>query len=194
MQDWITSSKSVREQSDGLKASAESARGILEAMRQCNAALDAKLNSQRWRSELERGEAVAVRLEQGVASARSVVQRLEALLADFETARGQLDAWERRQKQADESAARLARLIAQSQTLGQHIERSVDARQRLIAAMAKNTSQLADVIQAARVADQARSPALSSATRPSAVADDRTDATPHGRIDWARLHTALNTK
>src|SRR5690606_27076980 len=129
----------VREESAGLMASAQNAREILEAMRKCNAALDAKLNSPRWRSELERGEALAARIEQAVSSAQTVVRRLEAALAEFDTARTQIDVWEQRQKEAQATAGRLAELLDQAQ-----------ARQRLLSAVARNTSQLVEVIEAAR--------------------------------------------
>ncbi len=175
MEHWMSGAGEVREQSEGLRTAGENARAILEAMRKCNAVLDAKLNSQRWRSELERGEALSGRLEQAVSAAQGVVRRIESLMADFDAARTELDAWEQRQRQARESAARLADLLAQAQS-----------RQRMLAAVARNTSQLMEVIQAARLEDETRHP-----TPPArgGGADSGNGHTTRGasRIQWPKL-------
>lgn len=158
MEDWTRQSGDVRDQADALRSSAETAKAILEAMKRCNQALDSKINSQRWTSELERGEALVSRLEQVISSGRLTAGRLESLLGDFDARRSEAEEWERRHGEVVKAADRLEQLVAQSREAGNEVEKAVASRQRLIAAMARNASQLAEVIQSARIEDETERP------------------------------------
>lgn len=217
MQEWLSSAGGVRQQSEGLRGSAESAKGILEAMLRCNAALDAKLKSSQWHAEIERGEALVARIDQSTATAGAVAQRLTSLLSEFEATRAELQAWELRMKRAEESAERLTRLAAgtqsavaqtrqaneaaerltrlinQAQSTGSRFEKAVDSRHRLIAALAQNTSNLADVIHKARTEDETFQPTSVPGQKRGEPA--KSGAGKSGiRFDWSALHTAVNGK
>jgi hypothetical protein len=148
MDEWMSSAGSVREQSDGLRSSASSAKEILGAMLRCNSALETKLKSPRWRSELQQGEAVASRLDRSALAAVAAAERLAPLLNAFEAARGEAEIWERRQKQACEVADRFARLMNGAQSTIVQLKQAQEAAEHLtrLIAQAQNLGKhLTDV-------------------------------------------------
>jgi len=156
--------------------------------------LDAKLKSPQWQTEMERAEALAARVDQSTATARSVVQRLTTLLTSFEASRGELQAWELRVKHAEQSAERLSKLINQAQSMGSRFEKAVDSRHRLIAALAQNTSNLADVIHRARVEDETLQPTPMSGVKRAEPLKSNMAGKSAGRFDWSALHTPVGAK
>jgi general secretion pathway protein A len=189
MQQWVEGADEVREQSEQLRASALKAGEILAAMQRCHEILDAKLNSQRWQSELQRGERLTARLEQASENARTASQQLTALLADFDRARGDVDGWTRRQDQAQRLSDRLSHLLAQAEQAGRHIDKTLDGRKRLLGAIAKNTGNLVSMIQSARLDDEERRPTIPPASRvavTSKAATERKSATSETKPEPAK--------
>ncbi len=158
VREWKSAADQVRDESQQLRASAEMAAGILKAMKRCHDALDSKLNSHRWQTELTRGEDLARRLETSVNDARNVCRQLIAALHDFDACRTDVEAWSQRRQETAQVAQQLTRLLSDAQTASANIEHTVENRKRLLAAIARNTSGLVEVIQAARLDDEQRRP------------------------------------
>ncbi len=167
---WLANSTEVRRQSEQLRTSAEVASRILDAMRKCHAALDQKLNSKRWQTELTRGEQLAGRLEQATREATVVVDRLQAALNDFEVCESSAEEWSRNHQAAQQTTQRLARLLAAASATSSRVDQSLAQRKQVLAAVARNTSRLVSVIDEARRTDEQERPTASladSAQRPA---------------------------
>ncbi len=147
---WTEQAQTVHEQTDQLRSSARVAATVLKAMQECSRAVDAKIKSQRWQTELQRGEQLVGRLEQATAQAQTVCRQLQAALADFETCEKRADDWQQRRIQAQQIGHRLTTLLSKAETTSTHMEQSLNSRQRLLQAIAHNTASLADVIRTAR--------------------------------------------
>ncbi|NLX13004.1 MAG: AAA family ATPase [Phycisphaerales bacterium] len=147
---WNEQAQSIHEQTDQLRSSARVAANVLKAMQECSRVVDAKIKSQRWQTELQRGETLVGRLEQATAQGQTVCQQLQAALADFEACERQADDWNHNRQQAQQLGRQLASLLSQAQSSSSRMEKSLSNRQQLLQAIAHNTASLADVIRTAR--------------------------------------------
>ncbi len=187
LQDWTSSAVEIREQSDQVRASARGASEVLAAMQRCHATIDSKLNSQRWRTELDRAEKLATRLEAATSTARDVCQQVLAALKDFDNCRSDTEGWQHRYKQARHVTEKLAKLLDQAGSVSAHLE----SRRHLLQAIARNTSGLAEVIEMARVVDEQRS--MGSRREPVPPADHTVRPLGTRQGDTARRGTADDT-
>ncbi len=154
---WASRTNAVEAQSEKLRASAEKATEILQAMQRCHEVIDARLNSKRWQLEMGRAEDVATRLEGAASAGRSVCDRLQGLLDDAQEARGEVDAWSNVLAAARETTQRLSKLIAEAGSADTRVRETLD-RQQLLKLIARNAASLAEVVRSARAADERTQP------------------------------------
>ncbi len=193
---WLQNANEVRQQSEQLRTSAQMASRILEAMRKCHATLDQKLNSKRWQTELTRGEQLAGRLEQATSEAKVVVERLQAALDDFEACEASAQEWAKNHQAARQTTDRLAKLLDAATKTSNQVDKSLGQRKQALAAVARNTSRLVSIIDAARKTDETQRPAAPPADaedtpRPTRPTKQRIPAQV-APINWPafRTHTA----
>jgi len=169
MKCWADNADKVDEQSRHLRASAETAARILDAMRKCHSALDRKLNSQRWQHELARGEAVAQKLEKASTQGQAVVKQLTAVLRDFDRCQESADDFASRTKQtqqtvqdmtrqAQQVVQQLSRLLGEASSVGTKFDQNLNRRKQMLNAVAQNTARLMELIDSARHADETGKP------------------------------------
>jgi len=158
LQQWAERADRVETESQRLRASAKTASNIIRAMEKCHQTLDAKLNSPRWQMEIKRGEDLADRLDQATGKARKATEQLSAVLHDFDQRENAADDWARRQREARQAAAQLSNLLAESSRIAGTFDQNLNQRKKILAAMAKNTASLVDVIEDARANDTAHAP------------------------------------
>ena len=154
MRYWADNADEVQTQSQHLRASAEAAARILNAMQKCQAALDRKLNSQRWQHELARGEAVAQRLEKASTQGETVAKQLNAVLRDFDRSHESADEFAARTKQAQQVAEQLAKLLSEAASVSSKVDQNLNRRKQMLNAVAQNTARLMDLIETARQTDE----------------------------------------
>jgi len=164
---------------------------ILKAMEKCHAALDKKLNSQRWQAELTRGESLADRLEQATRNAATVTDRLHAAMRDFEQCQTVVEDWTQKRMQAERISDHLSKLLSAAASTGAKVEHSLTQR-KLLNAVAQNTARLMETIEAARQDDEEQRPT----TRPAAnkTKQDPPDAKRVSDLDWPRFRTHSTVK
>jgi septal ring factor EnvC (AmiA/AmiB activator) len=144
-------------------------------MQKCHAALDRKLNSQRWQQELARGEAVAQKLDKAATQGQNVARQLAAILRDFERTQESTEEFASRTKQtqqtvknmtkeAQQVVAQLSRLLGEASSVSTTFDQNLNRRKQVLTAVAQNTARLMDLIETARHTDE-------SSTKPAARAD-----------------------
>ncbi len=147
MSEWSSNASAVKAQSDELRSSAGTARDLLQVMKRFHEALDAKLKSERWQSELERGEQLAARMEAAVQEARTIQQQLKAAGAD---SREERDRCLGEYEMAKSAGDRLARLVDQA-------DDATTKFKGLLSGIMRSTSNINEALSGARQADETRS-------------------------------------
>jgi|GEM_PF-613904 len=184
MQDWAINAEDVQKQSDQLKSSATMATDILQAMQRCHSALDAKINSPRWKTEIARGEQLAERLEKVVNDGRTLYQQLGNALDDFEHSRDEAHAWTQKRGQAEQLTNQLSKLMTVA-------DETTSRFKQMVSGIANNASGLAAAIESARQFDETQRPTPTSAGQSADTTSQPT--TKVDSVDWPkyRTHNAL---
>ncbi|NLE57628.1 MAG: AAA family ATPase [Planctomycetes bacterium] len=182
LQRWQSGTKEVSEEAERLKASAKMAAEILQRMRQCHNAIDAKLDSEEWRVEIAKAETTAARLEQVVAAGRTICQQI---VSRTEQSKNELSAHLAECKK--ELAERLAQFAAEQRQMDQVIE----SRRRMLSNIARSAASLAEVIEAGRQFDEKRqpSPPAGLAAKPPAIESREPEVDTVEQIHWPRFRT-----
>lgn len=183
MQEWSRNADDVRRRSDELRHSAQTSTRLIRVMKRYHQALDAKLKSERWQNELERGEALTRRLEQALGDARTMHQQLLAARSDAED---EAAGWSRRHEQAKALSDRLGELIGNAEsTTGQF--------HKMLAGIARNAAGISQAIAAARRTDEQERPSVTRMTNRqhngSAEKAHRSEGKPEQPVVWPALKT-----
>ncbi|MEP0842216.1 MAG: hypothetical protein HRF43_05850, partial [Phycisphaerae bacterium] len=177
---WRSGAAAVEQRAGELAASTRSAGELLVTMQKAQKILDDKIHSQRWQTELARGETLTGRLDAVIREGSAICVRLHAALRDFDRCREEAEAWSARRDEARQITANLAALLSKGQRAGERFEAEIDRRRRALAALAKNTAGLVNVIEEARLADQG----VPSRRRPHVEPHDELVT----QVQWPRLH------
>lgn len=197
---WRRGTDEVRQEAERLRASARMAAEVLQRMRQCHAAIDAKLNSKEWQAVFSRAESTASRLEQAVAAGQTVCQqiagRIEQAIAAGQTISQQIAG--KTEQSKNELAAyladckkQLAKRLAEFAAEQQQMDRVIEARRQMLARIAKSAGSLVEVIDAGRQFDEQRHPSVPAdpASKPPAVESRDLQADTVAEIRWPRFRT-----
>ncbi|MGQ9649069.1 MAG: AAA family ATPase [Phycisphaerae bacterium] len=179
---WRKGTDEVRQEAERLRASARMAAEILQKMRQCHAAIDARLNSEEWHTQISRAEGIATRLEQAVAAGQTICRQIAG---GIERSKNELGAY------LAECKKQLAKRLAEFAAEQQQMDRVIEARRQMLARIAKSAGSLVEVIDAGRQFDEQRHPSVPAdpASKPSAVESRESQAETVAEIRWPRFRT-----
>lgn len=163
LQDWTEQSNHVQEQSDQLRASADTSAQILQALRKCHQAIESKLQSPAWHGQMRRGE--------------ELIARLEQVLPQYDSFEKRLQSWPQERLQADELIRRLEQMVAEAARATTRLGR-VGA---LMAGVARRDG-LAETLEAARRHDEQARPTRANGHR----SPNRNPVQP---VNWPKYRT-----
>ena len=137
MQQWATNRDSVQRQSNDLAQSVQASGQVILAIRKCNDAMEAKLNSKRWQAALRASDLIAARLE-----------RVETAAVKSECL----------QQACEQMTQKLGRMLTEAKSTSQHLGQLTHRVGSIAGGIARKTAGLASLLESVRELDEQQRP------------------------------------